>query len=129
MVFGIQNCDFSTRIASPYGSQPSTVILCIHNSHIMTRIKSLYGSQTLPTVLCMENNVISIRITSLCLSQPSNVVFTCKTAPLARELQVSMGPSSHLWFLHAKQRLLDQNYQSPWVPDLTCRFVHAQQRD
>ena len=36
-----------------------------------------------------------------------------------------MGPSPHLWFLHAKQRLLDQNYKSLCVPYLTCRFVHA----
>ena len=36
-----------------------------------------------------------------------------------------MGPSPHLWFLQAKQRLLDQNYLSLWVLDLTCRFVHA----
>ena len=44
---------------------------------------------------------------------------------LASELLVSIGPSSHLWFLRAKQRLLDQNYKSQLVPDLTCRFVHA----
>ena len=30
-----------------------------------------------------------------------------------------MGASPHLWFLHAKQRLYDQNYKSPWVPDIT----------
>ena len=30
-----------------------------------------------------------------------------------------MGVSPHLWFLHAKQRLHDQNYKSPWVPDIT----------
>ena len=29
-----------------------------------------------------------------------------------------MGPSRHLWFLPSKQRLLDQNYKSLWVPDL-----------
>ena len=40
-----------------------------------------------------------------------------------------MGPSPHLWFLHAKQRLLALEYKSLWVPDLTCRFVHAKQRD
>ena len=40
-----------------------------------------------------------------------------------------MGHSPHLWFLEAKQRLLDQNNKSVWVPDLTCRFVHAKQRD
>ena len=52
-----------------------------------------------------------------------------KTATLAPELQVFMGPNPHLWFLHAKQRLLDQNYKSLWVPDLTCLFVLAKQRD
>ena len=40
-----------------------------------------------------------------------------------------MGPSPHLWFLHAKQRLLDQSTSLLWVPDLTCRFVYAKQRD
>ena len=40
-----------------------------------------------------------------------------------------MGPSAPLLFLQAKEGLLGQNYKSPWVPDLTCRFVHAKQRD
>ena len=40
-----------------------------------------------------------------------------------------MGLSPYLWFLHAKQRVFDQNYKSLWVPDLTCRFVHAKQCD
>ena len=53
----------------------------------------------------------------------------CTRAWLAPELLVSMGSSLHLWFLHAKQRLLDPNNESLWVPDLTCRFVHAKQRD
>ena len=53
----------------------------------------------------------------------------CKTATSAPELQVSVGPRPHLWFLNAKQRLLDQNYKSLWDPDLTCRFVRAKQRD
>ena len=57
------------------------------------------------------------------------MLFAFKTALLAPELQVSMGPSPHLWFLHSKQGLLDKNYMSLWVPDLTCRFVHTKQRD
>ena len=40
-----------------------------------------------------------------------------------------MGPSPHLWFLNANQRLLDRNNKSLWVPNMTCRFVHAKQRD
>ena len=98
----------------------------------------------------MQNCVPSIRITSIYVSQTSSVVFGCKTGSFGPELQVSMGlrphlsfcacktvseilvsmcRSLHLWFLDAKEGLLDQNYKSLWVPDLTCRFVHAKQRD
>ena len=31
----------------------------------------------------------------------------CKTVTLGPDLQVCIGPSPHLWFLYAKQRLLD----------------------
>ena len=48
---------------------------------------------------------------------------------LQSKLIVSMGPRPHLWFLHAKQRLLDKNYKSLCVPDLTRRFVLAKQSD
>ena len=53
----------------------------------------------------------------------------CTTARLASELPVSMGPRLHLWIVIAKLRLLVQNYKSLWVPDLTCRFVHAKYRE
>ena len=33
-----------------------------------------------------------------------------------------MCPSPHLWFLHAKQRILDQNFKSLWVPAIICGF-------
>ena len=105
MVFCIQNSDFSIRITSLYGSQTSPVILCMQNSAISTRITSLHGSQTSPVVLCVQNNVISIRITSLYWSKPSFVAFTCKPATFGSELQVSMGPSPRLWYLHVKQQL------------------------
>ena len=52
----------------------------------------------------------------------------CKTTTLGPELQVSLGPRPHLWFFHAKQRLLEQNNMSLWVQDMTLRFVHVQQR-
>ena len=56
------------NVACLYCSQPSSVVLCIHNSDIMSRINSLYGSQTTPVDLCMQNSVISTRITSLHVS-------------------------------------------------------------
>ena len=40
-----------------------------------------------------------------------------------------MGPSHHVWFVDAKQRLLDRHKKSLCVPDLTCHFVPAQQGD
>ena len=46
----------------------------------------------------------------------------CKTTWLASELLISMGLSPHLLILHSKQRLLEQNYKSLWVPALICVF-------
>ena len=83
---------------------------------------NLYGSQTSPVVLCMQYSVISTRNTCLYGSQPLSVVLACKTATFGAELQVSMCPSSHLWFLHAQQRILDQNFKSVRVPDFICDF-------
>ena len=120
-----QNSVFITRITSLYGSQTSPVDLWLQNSVLTTRINSLYGSQTSSMDLWKQNRALSIRITSLYVSQPSSVICECKTANLGPELQVSMCPSPHLWILHAKQRLLDQNYNSLLVSDLTCRFVHT----
>ena len=65
------------------------------------RITTLYGSQTTPVFFCIQYSVISARNTCLCLSQ---------------------------WFLPAKQRLLEQNYNSLWVPDHTCHFKHVKRR-
>ena len=62
-------------------------------------------------------------------SSPQLWFCACKTATLGLELQVSVGPRCNLWFLRAKQRLLDQNNKSLWVPDMTCHFVHVQQHD
>ena len=99
--FWMQNSDFRTRLTSVCGSQASSVVLSTHYSVLSTRIKRQYGFQPSPVVLCMQ------------------------TATLALELLVSIVPCPHLRFLHANQRLLDQNYNSLCVQDLTCRFVHA----
>ena len=127
--FRIQACDFSTRIESLYGSQPSSLVLCIHNSDIMTRINSLYGSQTSPVVLCMQNMWLAPELLVSMGPRPHLSYCACKTAWLAPELLVSMGLSHHLWVLYAKERLLDKNNKCLWVPHLTYRFVNAKYRD
>ena len=88
----MQNSDFRTRITSLYGSQTSPMVFCIQNSDFRTRITSLYGSQTSPCDLYMHN------ITILNGSQPSFVIFACKTATLGTELQVSVSQTSPIVF-------------------------------
>ena len=148
--FFMLNSDFMTRLTILCRSKTSSVVLSTHNSVLSTRIKRLYGFQPSPVVLCMRNSDFSTWITSLYWSQPSSEVLACKpgpklyvsmgprkplwfsawrTAGLASELLVSMCTSPHLWILQSKQRLLDPNNKSLWVPDITCRFVQAIQHD
>ena len=123
-----QNSVLRSRMTLVYWSQPSSVVLCIQNSDFSIRITSIYGSQHSSVVLCNHNSDIMTRTNSLYGSRPHLLFCGCKTVWLAPELLVSMGPSLHLWILHAKQRLLEQNYKSLWVPDFDCWFVKAKQR-
>ena len=147
-----QNSDFWIRITSLYGSQTSPVFLCLKNRVISIRNTSLYVFQlssvffsckTAPfppeIQVCMGPRPhlwFSAHITA-CLAQeckdyicssPHLWFCACKTTTLGLELHVSESPRLYLWFLQAKQRLLDQNDKSLWVPDMTCRFGHVQQR-
>ena len=64
----------------------------------------------------------SIRITSLYGSQPSFVVFAFKTATLGPELQVPVGPRSHLWFFAFKRAALVPELQVFTGPRLHLWF-------
>ena len=67
--------------------------------------------------------------TSLYMFQTSHVVLCMQTACLVSELLVSMGPRLYLCFCACKTASFGPAYKSLLVPDLTCRFVHAKQRD
>ena len=101
----------------------------MYNSVISTRNTSLYGFQPSSVVFACETVSIGPELQVSMGPRPHLLFCACTTARLAAELLVSMGPSPHLWLLHAKQRLLDPNNKSLWVPHITCRFVHAIQRD
>ena len=62
-------------------------------------------------VLRFQNSDFSIRITSIYGSQPSSVVFANKTATLGSELEVSIGPRTHLWFFAFKTAPLGPELQ------------------
>ena len=64
----------------------------------------------------MQNSVIRARITSLYESQPSLVVFACKTATLGPELQFPMGSRPHLWFCAFKTATLGSELEVSMGP-------------
>ena len=76
---------------------PSRYLWCLHAKQRLLdlKYKSLWY-QTSPIVLCMQNSVISDRNTCLYGFQPSSVGFGGKRETLGPELQVSVGPRSHL---------------------------------
>ena len=76
----------------------------------------------------MQNIDFRTRITSLYVSQPSSVVFACKTAPLGSELEVSMGPRPHLWFFAFKIATLAQKLQVSRGPSPHLLFCASQQQ-
>ena len=149
----MQNSVISTRMTSLYGFQPSSVVFECTTARFEPELQVSMGPRSHLSFGACKTAWYSIRITRFYGSQPSSVVFGCKTESFGPKLQVSMGPRPllsfcafktawlppellvcmgsrpHLWLLHAKQRLLDQNCKSLWIPDLTCRFVYAKQRD
>ena len=102
--FCIQNSDFSTRIASLYWSQPSSVVFACKTATLWPELIVSMGTR------------------------PHLSFWACKITWLATEILVYMGHSPHLWFLKVKHRLLDQKNKSLWVPDFACWFVNAKQR-
>ena len=76
----------------------------------------------------MQNNGIIIRSTSFYGSQHSFVVIASTTATLGPELQVSLGPRSHLWFFPFKTATLAPELQVSKGPSphlWFCAFTTA----
>ena len=64
----------------------------------------------------MQNSVSSVKVTNLYGSQPSSVIFGCKTASFGPEQQVSMGPRHHLSFCACETASLVQELLVPKGP-------------
>ena len=135
--FCMQNSDFRTRITRLYRSQTSPMFFFAFKTALFA--PELQVSMcpsphlwfcTLTTATLWPELIVSMgprTHLSFCACKtawlaPEILVFiglrphlsfcACKPTWLSSELLVSMGPSLHLWFLHGKQRLLDQNYNS-----------------
>ena len=149
----MQNSDFRTRITSLYGSL--TAPMCFFAFKSATLAHELQVSMgpsshlwicAFTTATLWPELIVSMdprHHLSFCACTtawfaPELIVYmgprhhlsfcACKTTWLASEILVSMGHSPHLWVFHAKQRLLDENYKSLWVPDFACWFVNTKQR-
>ena len=146
--FWMHNSAFWTRITSLYGSLTSSVVLCMLKSGPSINITRLYGSQHSSVVFgskittfgqelqvskgprphlwfcAFKTPRFEPELQVSVFPRPHLSFCASKTVCLASELLDSMGPSPHLCFLDAKQRLLDQNNKSLWVPYITCHFVH-----
>ena len=109
----------ASELLNSMGSSPHLWLLHAKQRLLNQNYKSLLDP-ALICVFCMQNNNFRTWITSLYGSQTSPMVFSFKTATLAPESLVSIVPTPHLLLLYEKQRLLDQNYKSLWVPALIC---------
>ena len=129
VILCIQNSVISTRITSFNRFQPSSVVLCIQNSGLRTKIACFYGSQTSPVVLFMQYSDLMTTIAHVFGSQTSHVTFCIQTSVPSIRIPSLYGSQPSSVVFGSKTATLDQNNESPWVPDLTRRFVNADQRD
>ena len=127
--FCMQNSDFWSRITSIYVSQLSSVVFAYTTAHSGPEFQVCTGPRLNLWFWAHITACLTQEYRDYMCSSPRLWFCACKTATLALELLVSMGPNPHQWILDAQQRLLEQNYKSLWVPDMTCRFVDAKQRD
>ena len=128
VVLSMQKNVINIRITSVYGSQPSSVdfacktatfgqelqvskgpslhLRFLHAKHRLLDL--IYKSLWVPDFTCWFLNAKQRLLDQNFKSRwcPAIICgFVQKTATLSSELLVSMGPSPHLWILHAKQRL------------------------
>ena len=148
----MQSSVISSRITSLYGSQTSSVVFACKTATFGPAYTSMGTRPDLSFCACKTAWLAPELLDSMgssphlwfCAFKPATFeqklhvsmgprrhlwFSACKPAHLASKLSVSRGPSPHLWFFHAKQRLLDPNNKSLWFSEITCRFVHAIQRD
>ena len=147
------NSVISIRINILYGSPPSSVVYACKTATFGAELQVSVDPRSHVSFCERKTACLASELIVSMGPSPHFVVYACKTATfglnlqvskgtrphlsfcagntacLASELLVSMGPSPHLWFLDAKQRLLDRNNSSLMVPDITCCFVRAKQRD
>ena len=122
MVLCIPNSAFSIRINNLYVSQPSFVPFAGKTAPFGSELQVSIGPRHHLSFCACKTFWLAPQLLDSKGPRPHLSFCACKTIWLAWEILVSMSPNPHLWFFHAKQRLLDQNDMSLWVPDFIFRF-------
>ena len=104
-------CKTATLGQVSVGPKPHLWFSACKTACLTSQLQSLWDP-ALNWSFCMQNNDFCTRITNSMGLRHHLSFCAYKTAWLAPEWLVSIGPSRHLWFLHEKQRLFDQNYKS-----------------
>ena len=137
VVLCMQNNVISIRITSLYWSHSSFVTFVFKTATLGPELQVSMGPRPQLSFCACKTPWLApkLLITTATLwrelivymgLRPHLSFYACKTTWLAPELLVSLDPCPHLWFLHSKQRLLDQNFKSLLVPDVS---FHETQRD
>ena len=127
--FFMQNSDFWTRNTSLYGSQLSSGVFGCKTASFGPEQQVSMDPRYHLSFCAFKTATLGPKLHVSMGPTPHQWISACKTAYLAPELLVSMGSSPYAWFFDAIQRLLDRNNKFLCVPDITCRFAHAIQRD
>ena len=120
-LFAFKTATLAPEVQVSMGPSPH-LGFSMQNSYFRTRNTSLYRSQPSSVFCAFTTTTLWPELIVSMGPRPHLSFCAIKTAWLAPELLVSKGLSPHLWCLHSKQRLLDQNCKSLWVPALICGF-------
>ena len=121
----LQNSVISTRNTCPYWSLPLSVVFGGKTATFGSEQKVSLGPRHSLSFCACKTARFAPDLQVSVGPRPHLSFCAGKTACLASELLVSIGPCPHLRILDVKQRLLDQNNKSLWVPDLICGFEHT----
>ena len=117
MAFVCKTATFGLELQVSIGPRPHLSFCALKTAPLWPELQIFMGPRP-PQWICACKTACSPLI-SMGL-RPHLWIWACKTACLSPEILVTMGPSSHLWFLNEKQRIYDQRYKSLWVPALIC---------
>ena len=127
--FCMQNSAFWTSIQVSLGTRPHLLFCAYKTAWLAPELLVSLGTSPYLWFCAFKPATLGPKLHDSMGLRPHLSFCASNTAWLASESLVSLDPSPYVWFLDAKQRLLDWNKKSEWVPGITHHFALANQRD